>query len=289
MAASRSIQRMDVRTLQSRGFVAIPYPVAVRTSVQDAMQSWKNFCDLADEQKRKLCGGDRIVDFGYMRRNDKGPRADDKELFHVVGHNLTKLHALAAQVNDRRATAFIDANDVLVRETAPFIEGFARAVEKQYGLKGLEKAVAGARDNWTIRFLHYFPGSRPIFANAHADRGGYTFHCWEDQEGGEYLDFDGIWKPWPVSDTQTIIFPSMGLNFYSAGKLKALWHRVIPNETTVAKGRYAMVMFIDFNMSHRFDDSRFRMQDFEQGFNYSMPFDEFKKLFVPGKQGSASV
>jgi len=272
---------MQVTTLVTDGYVTIPYPQSLRVRVHEAMQSWKNFCALPIEEKRKLSGGDRVSDFGYMRREDTGPRVDDKELFHVVKNEMSRLHTKVVTVSDQRAVRFIDAVETLRKESAPFIQEFAQAVEQEYQLNGLEEAVANSQHNWTFRYLHYFPGKRPSLANAHADRGGFTFHLWEDHVGGEYFDFDREWHPWSVSETKTIIFPSMGLQYFSHCALKALWHRIVPNKITETTGRYSMVAFIDFNMSHRFDDNQYRMQNFEPGFNYNMPFRDFKKLFVP--------
>jgi len=272
---------MDLSSLRKDGFVTVSYPPLLRSRVCEAMQSWKSFCNLSENEKTKLSGGDRIQDFGYMRRKDSGPRADNKELFHVVRKRLPQLHAQADAMSDRRAAAFIDAVDVLLQESVPLIQTFAQRIEQEYGLKGFEAEVVGSQDNWTFRYLHYFPGVQPVLANAHADRGGFTFHTWEDHDGGEYLSLNGTWMPWPVSDTKTIIFPSMGLQYRSKGELKALWHRVVPNETTAKVGRYSMVIFIDFKMDYRFDDSRYRIQDFQPGFNYQTSAEEFTRLFVP--------
>lgn len=273
--------RVDSNELATRGFVTVAYPPLLRTRVQSAMASWKNFCALSIEEKRKLSGGSRLRDFGYMKREDAGPKADDKELFHVVRRRLPELHSAADAMADRRAGAFIDAIDILLEASVPLIQAFAQSVEREYSLRGFEAEVMRSQDNWTFRYLHYFSGERPALANAHADRGGFTFHTWEDHDGGEYLDFDKNWRPWPVSETQTIIFPSMGLQYRSQGQLKALWHRVVPNHTTVAQGRYSMVIFIDFAMNHRYNDAARRLQDFEPGFNYRLTHEDFAKLFVP--------
>lgn len=273
---------MDVRSLSSTGFVTVSYPPILRKHMQEAMESWQRFCDLPLEQKQLLSGGDRINDFGYMVRKDNGSRADDKELFHALRANFSNLLPLAEKIQDRRATDFIQAIDNLIVSMESLVRQFARDVERHFGITGFEADVLKNKDSWVFRYLRYPPGARPVLANAHADRRGFTFHLGETQEGGEYYDLKkNEWRPWPLSDIQTIIFPSMDLQYRSRNRLKALWHRVVPNEKSVAYGRYSMVAFIDFANSHRFDDSRFRMQEFEPGFNYSCPFDEFQKLFVP--------
>ncbi len=270
---------MDVRSLQSDGFVSIEYPRALRAAVRKAMHSWQKFCTLPTEQKRLLSGGDRVKDFGYMRREDTGPTADEKELFHSVRAYFPLLLPRAAQIGDRRATEFIAAIDTLTAQMSQLVKTFAHEVERAYGLTGFEQEVLSSIDLWTFRYLRY-PKHKPVLANAHADRGGFTFHLGETEGGGEYYDFNRVWRPWPVGDTRTIIFPSMGLQYRSKNKLKALWHRVVPVESPESE-RFSMVAFIDFQQSHRFDDSHYRMQDFKPGFNYHWPFDLFSKLFVP--------
>ncbi len=271
---------MDVRTLDTNGFVSFDYPILLRDAVGEAMESWKAFCTLPIEQKRLLSGGDRIKDFGYMCRQDAGPNADEKELFHALRANYPELLPKAQLVGDKRATDFIEAVDVLLYRMGPVVQIFAREVEKRYGIPGFEDDVMQSQDYWTFRYLRY-PKNKPILANKHGDRGGFTFHLGETEGGGQYLDLhERVWKEWPVSEKRTIIFPSMGLQHRSKGQLKALWHQVVPTESSASE-RFAMVTFVDFQGTHRFDDSRFNMKDFEPGFNYEIPFNEFDKYFVP--------
>jgi len=269
---------MNIDTLRTDGFVTVQYPPNLRTLVMTAMASWQAFCKLPPEEKSKLSQQtDRTVDFGYMRRTDQGKAADDKELFHLVGKNLPQIYRQAADIADPRATLFIKAIDALLRESAPLVREFAHEVERVYHLTGFEDEVMSSQDNWTFRLLHYFGGAK-ILAYRHPDRKGFTLHLNESAPGGEYLGFDHIWRPWTVSEKQTIIFPSMELQYRSAGMLKALWHQILSTPETIHTGRYAMVAFIDFRHSHRVEG---RTQDFEPGFNYDIPFEEFRKVFVP--------
>ncbi len=270
---------LQVADLKTRGFVRVDYPRPLREAVSVAMGSWQRFCTLPLEQKRLLSGGDRIKDFGYMRRQDVGPTADEKELFHSVRANFPLLLPKAKLVGDRRATDFITAVDTLTERMLPLVRTFAGEVEDAYKIPGFEELVMKSADYWTFRYLRY-PKAKPILANPHTDRGGMTFHLGETEGGGEYLGFDGIWRAWPVSEEETIFFPSMGLQHCSNNELKALWHRVVPVESPVTE-RYSMVAFIDFQNSHRFNDSQFRMQDREPGFNYHCTFAEFDRYFLP--------
>jgi len=273
---------MEVQTLRTDGFVSIKYPRPLRQAMQGAMESWKTFCTLPMEQKRLLSGGDRINDFGYMKREDVGARRDDKELFHALRSKYPLLLPKAEQVGDKRATDFIRAVDVLLVRMGPLVQTFAREVERCYGIAGFEDEVMRSQDYWTFRFLRY-PKGQEVLANPHGDRGGFTFHLGESEGGGEYFGFDRRWRPWPVSEKETIIFPGMGLQYRSKCALKALWHRVLPTESLSAE-RYSMVTFVDFQMSHRFNDAHWNMKDFSPGFNYDMLFDEFGKLFVPHRE-----
>lgn len=270
---------MNVEQLQTDGFVSVEYPEQLRMCVKHAMRSWQNFCSLPTDKKEQLSGGDRLRDFGYMFRKDTGPRTDQKEIFHVVRNRIAELREKGEGISDKRAVNFINAIDALIGASAPLVQKFARAVARTYGLADFETDVMNSQDNWTFRYIHYFGGE--TLAHAHADRGGFTLHLHESDAGGEYFGFDNKWHPWPVTDTQTIIFPSMVLQHYSAGALKALWHRVQPTPKTAAHGRYSMVAFIDFAHVLRYNDAAKNLKDFNPGFNYRMPWNEFDALFVP--------
>lgn len=277
--------KMDVKTLRTDGYVAFDRPAKMLPVANAAMSSWQRFCALPLEEKRIFSGGDRVKDFGYMLRQDTGPNADAKELFHVKRVQIKEMHALATKVRDRRATEFISAVDALIAETIPIVRLFARGVQETYALPGFAAQVLAAQDQWIFRYVHYLKGE--VLANAHPDRGGFTLHLNETHEGGEYLTFGGEWRPWLVSAKRTVIFPSMGLQHLSKGELKALYHRVVANPETRNGGRCSMVAFIDFFNPWRYDDSVKRLQDFPHGFNYKMPFAAFDKLFVPNWHGHA--
>lgn len=274
---------MNVYSLATKGFVSIPYPPELRRKVRGAMDSWKAFCALPALEKLKLSGGDRKKDFGYMFRQNTGPRADRKELFHATLPNLSALYEQAELVKQSEATAFIGATDTLLEAVSPFISDFAKSVERTYGLNGFPNEVSTSRRLWTLRYLHYFANNASkgdVLAHAHADRGGFTLHMDEDSPGGEYLSFDGQWRPFPLTEKETIIFPSLVLQHRSKGWLKALCHRVVATAETAGKERFSMVAFIDFSDSVRWDDVHHRSQEKGPGFNYAMPHEEFARFFV---------
>ncbi len=269
----------DMSTLDKNGFVTVQYPPSLRARVVDAMGSWKSFCDLPLEEKLKLSKDtERHIDFGYMRRDEPGPRGDHKELFHLVGKNLPEIYEKARLISDERAIAFIKAIDVLLEEAAPLVQEFACKIEEHYKLPGFEAEVMRAVNNWTFRYLHYFSQDNDMLAYEHADRKGFTLHLNESDSGGEYFGFDRVWRPWHVSDKQTIIFPSIELQYRSKCALQALWHRILSTPQTRHTGRFAMVAFIDFRHSHRIVR---RVQEFDPGFNYGISFDEYREHFAP--------
>lgn len=266
---------MDIEGLTERGFVEAPYPRELRKCVDDAMHAWQIFCTLPHETKVMFSGGDRIRDFGYMRRTD----GDNKELFHVSGKDTPALERCAREFINKQPLAFIDALDALIQSATPLVQQFAERVEYVYDMPGFTTEVMEAADRWTFRYLHYFGGDEAL-ADPHVDRGGFTLHLRETHPGGEYLDFDRRWQSWPISDAQTIIFPSMGFQYRSSGILKALWHQVKPIPETQSGDRFSMVVFVDFHQPVEYDQRNGRLQEFEPGFNYDMPFAEFAKLFM---------
>jgi isopenicillin N synthase-like dioxygenase len=273
---------MNITRLERDGFVSVEYPLTLRAVVREAVRSWRDFCSLTFEEKRHFSGGDRVQDFGYMLRKDHGPRADQKEHFHVKLANMPALRAREVTFPNKKSLAFISASHALLKQIGPMVEEFAYHVARTYHLAGLVPEVMKSQDEWTFRYLHYFPSSgNGTLAHQHADRGGFTLHLDESHGGSEYLDKQYDWQALPLTHDSTVIFPSMGLQYRSQCALKALWHRVVSTEKTHDGGRYSMVAFIDFNRDAKFNDAQYRMQNFAAGFNYSMSMSELQKLFVP--------
>ncbi|MDB5188311.1 MAG: hypothetical protein JWO50_831 [Candidatus Kaiserbacteria bacterium] len=271
---------MNIDSLKTEGFVRFNYPKSLRWDVAIAIDAWRAFCALDEKEKRKISGGDRINDFGYMHRNDSGPTADKKEIFHVTGEHIKELMQKARYVHDQSSISFILALYELLEGLFPVVKEFAINVEEQYKIPRLAARVLGSKDTWTIRFVHYYGVGEPVLAKPHTDRGGFTIHMYESHPGGQYLGRDRAWHDWPINHKESILFPSAGLQFLR-NELKALCHRVISLDDTLHGGRYSMVGFIDFPLGHRFDDTRFRMQDLPVGFNYDISPEDYRKYFVP--------
>jgi isopenicillin N synthase-like dioxygenase len=276
--------------LNRQGFVTVKYPLDLRPKVTDAMESWKAFCTLPQDQKDLLKLGDRDRDIGYVnRRSDRVPKADPKEFFHVNGKRIPQILEAADKISDRRAVEFIHAHSVMMAGITPLITQFASETERFYGVEGFEDMVLGSTHEWVFRFLHYYPGAvapGEIIGHAHTDRGGFTLHLNEDYPGAQYLDREKKWHPLPVSEGETVIFASMGLQLTSRGKLRALCHEVIATPEAARDGRYSMVAFIDYDNRWKYNDIKKsgeqsnRLQNKEPGFNYDMSPEEFAKLFI---------
>lgn len=274
---------MNIRDLETTGFVRVAYPPLLRLRVREAMASWKAFCQLPADVKGMLQIGTRLKDIGYVLRVSEGrANHDDKEFFHAARNLPQEVREKAKNISDPRALAFIDATDSLLKEVTPLVREFVREVESGFGLNGFEEEVMDNRDNWKFRYLHYFPSDagREI-ASAHADRGGFTLHMFETHEGADYLGFDKAWRPLPVSEGETVIFPSLHLQHRAESRMNALCHRVRATSEAAREGRYSMVAFIDFIMDKKFNDAGYRLQDLEPGFNYFLSKEDLEKYFVP--------
>jgi isopenicillin N synthase-like dioxygenase len=132
--------------------------------------------------------------------------------------------------------------------------------------------------------LHYF-GEREVgevTASPHIDKGGFTLHLFETDQGLEYLDIKTReWHEMPIGKNETVIIAGARLQNYSENNLKALCHRVVANEKTRRDGRYSAVLFVDFATAPLYDKDKFgRLQGFSAGFNYDMPAQEFSKMFT---------
>lgn len=271
---------MDVRSLETDGFAVIKYPAHLRACVHAAMAAWQGFCALPLDQKLLLSNQDRHSDFGYMVRDGKGQQEDRKEMFHLSRRNIGEVLERASRISDPRALTHIEAIDSLIAAIRETISDFSHSVEAEYAIPGLAQDVLNNSDGWTFRFLHYLGGE--MLAHPHADKGGITLHLDESDPGGEYLDFTGQWRPWPISHDQTIIFPSVKLQHRSQGRLKALCHRVTTTPKTRQHGRFALVAFANFAWTHRFNNDKYpHSQQLAPGYNYNISSADFEDYLIP--------
>ena len=174
--------------------------------------------------------------------------------------------------------------EFLLDRMEPLILQFAENIENEYGVQGLVDEVKISKPYWILRYLHYFGDQQAgaEIAAPHTDKGGFTLHLYESDEGLQYYCIKTYaWKPMPVYDTQTVIIPAVQLQLRSQGTLKALYHRVVATEKTAQAGRFSMVCFIPFQNTRLYNKKVFgSMQTHAIGFNYSLSHQEFANYFV---------
>jgi hypothetical protein len=219
---------------------------------------------------------------GYELKETPGASLDLKEDFHYTQDGSDWLVATAGKMGEISSLKFVESAKALVPLIRPMVLHFATEVERTHDLTGFVDEVSSGQGKWIIRFLHYFGGRTEgeETATAHADKSGFTL-SFPSTPGLERLDYDGGWHPMSVPEGQTLIHPSMQLQYRSRGDLKALCHRVVATETTAGTGRFSMVCFIPLTKTASYNKKGVgRLQEFAPGFNYTMPFPEFEKLFV---------
>lgn len=276
----------DITTMQSAGYVAIPYPFELRKRVEEAVGLWKKFCELPVDVKKGLPYSNGGAGVGYEIKDGSGPKGDHKENFDVTLAGKKWIEEtgrlLPDVVREKTPFAFTTSAANLVHALKPMIIEFAKSVERNFGLAGFADEVTESEDAFFVRFIHYFGDRRAgeETASAHVDQSGFTLHLFESHAGLQCLTYEGEWIDMPVSEGETVIIPSMQLQLRSEGQLHALCHRVIANDVTAVEGRWSAVCFIQLKNTPKYDkDAHGRLQEKKPGFNYGMAHAEFGNLF----------
>lgn len=274
----------DIEKFRDKGLVSVPYPSNLKKVVSEVAESWKLFCGLPKEVKEKFEYILNVHDgTGYEIKDDPSVEIDLKENFHVSLGELGRFRSTAKDIEDERTTHFIRDVENLMNKVEPFVVDFIEKVEKTYNLRGFKDECLEGKDMWVFRYLHYFKSGKSgkELAAPHCDRGGFTLHLYESVSGLEYLGYDGeSWNTMPISLGETVIIPGMQLQMRSEGELKALCHKVKSNDISAKEGRFSAVLFVDFPHTARYNKKAYGMlKRFGPGFNYTMPFSEFSKLF----------
>lgn len=272
---------MSIQELCELGFVNVDYPENLREAVEKAVASWKSFCQLPREEKLAFSfledsHGDGA---GYELKEEKGSKKDLKENFHVTLFQHERLSAIANQ----RTFPFLNDAKILLDCMEPLVLTFAREIEEEQGVEGLVEEVAISKPYWILRYLHYFGDQKEggELAAPHTDKGGFTLHLFESDEGLECYCIKTVqWTPMPVYENQTVIIPAMQLQLRSEGNLKALYHRVVATEKTARDGRFSMVCFITMDNTPKYNKKTYgNTQTHAIGFNYSISHEEFSRFF----------
>jgi isopenicillin N synthase-like dioxygenase len=271
----------SINELRNLGLLNVDYPDDLRKAVERAVASWKTFCQLPRAEKCVFAflednHGDGA---GYELKEERASKKDLKENFHVTLFQYARLSEIA----NNRTFPFLSDAKILLDRMEPLILEFAKIIEAEYRIEGLLDEVRFSKPYWILRYLHYFGDQQEgcEIAAPHADKGGFTLHLFESDEGLQYYCIkQRSWKAMPVEEKQTVIIPAMQLQLWSKGDLKALYHRVIATEKTAKNGRFSMVCFIPFQNTPMYNKKAHgSMQTHDIGFNYDLSHEEFADLF----------
>lgn len=164
----------------------------------------------------------------------------------------------------------------------PIVEKYATKIEKEADIDGLVNEVMMNKSSWILRYLHYFGGKdKPIMANPHIDKSGFTIHLYESDPGlGYYCMHTKIWKSIINSNEYLTIMNGAQIQLRTKNKFIAHCHRVLNDNTTVMKDRHVLVCFIPLERTPRYNKTKYgNMQSHEPGFNYHLSYKKFSKFF----------
>lgn len=269
--------------LKNQSLVSIEYPNNLRSSVEKAVHSWIDFCKLPNEEKLSFTflEDNHSDGSGYELKEEKASKKDLKENFHVTLFQYSRL----AEIANKRTFAFLNDAKNLLDHMEPLILEFSKMVEDECKIEGFVEEVKASKPHWILRYLHYF-GDQPEgaeIAAPHVDKGGFTLHLYESDEGLEhYCLVDLEWKPMPVAKDQTVIIPAIQLQLKSEGQLKALYHRVVATDKTSKTGRFSMVCFVPLQRTPMYNKKNYgSLQIHDVAFNYKISHNQLLKLFLP--------
>lgn len=263
-----------------KGFTTIPFPNELHKSVLCLAEAWKKWCSLDQKTKQAFPYVDGV---GYEFQDTPGNTRDLKEVFHFTGEKEEWLLEQAKNTKSMHALDLITHSRTVLENLFPEILKYNRQIEKEFGIEGLVDEIEASKNTIFIRAIHYFEGKRAGDTHAahHVDKSGQTEHLYEDFPGVECLGKDGVWRPMPTWNDEMIAFGSMQMQLRSENKIRALCHRVVTTNESGIHGRFAIVAFTRLAKTPTYNKAhRGRLQDMSAGFNYDLPFDEFKKFFA---------
>lgn len=272
----------NMQDIQTQGFVVATYSDALRTAIERATQSWQAFCELPESEKVKVGYSSASAGVGYEYKKGGGYRTDRKENFDITRGGLEWLHAQLEHVDNNAVRQFVTDASAVIKLLNPIAHDFASSVEEVFGISDFTSEVDASNASFFVRFIHYFgdriPGEET--ATAHVDQSGFTFHLFETDPGLQLLNKDLEWCDMPVPTSMTVIIPAMQMQLRSQDTIKALPHRVVATEQTARQGRFSAVCFVQLAETPKYDkETHGRLQEKEAGFNYTLPFGEFKNMF----------
>ncbi len=249
----------------------INYPCEVQNQVDSFISSWKDFCAQSEQTKSVYKYQDGV---GYENQTDSTGTRDAKELLHytLASHEELRKQGFSDPLLER-AQKLVEGLDAIVQQ-------YLQEIEVEYSVD-LQTDIT-SNQSWILRALHYYEGSvrGSQIAMPHVDKGGFTLHLYESDEGLEYLNQEYKWLPIDVSGGKTVIIPGLAAQYVTGNSVKGVYHRVVANEQVAREGRYSLVLFIDIPKMPKYNkDKHGRMQDKEIGFNYSLSQEELEVMF----------
>ena len=273
-----------IKTIETNGFIEIDYPDRLKKVIIRSFVNWKNFCALSKEIKEKFIFE---KNGGYEKRIKKN-NYDNKETFHTSIPGIKRFDRMKLLKNQTACLFLSDASTIL-KEVLPILENFTKQVEETFIIKKILSDIKKYPDCLSIRYIHYLPGNNisDIIGQPHVDKGGFTLHLFEDCDGVEYL-WKNLWYPFPLNKNKTVLFGGLQLQLITKNSVKALCHRILATKKSTESGRYSIVLFTNFPSKPYYNKSVYgRSQNFPAGFNYTISFSEFAKMFTRSKKMSA--
>lgn len=255
------------------GYGTINYPQSIRNSVADVMNKFRSFCSQPLEHKQNMSYQNSM---GYENRDRSTDSAsvDHKESFYIKANYNLPSSFLTSEIDGE----FVLSCKRLLDEIVPLVDNSVRILSE---IANLNLSQYFDKSALTLRAIHYYPDTSEEIAHHHVDRGGQTYHLYETTDGLESY-WQGKWSKIIFNKGQMIYFPGIQAQFASKCALKGLCHRVVSNDESTKRGRYSLVLFIDYyKLSHKYSMRKRGPIEkaFTPGQNYDIAFPLLKDYF----------
>lgn len=263
--------------LDKFGYGIIDYPESLKNTVSRLMENFISFCDQSVEHKHHLAYKNSM---GYENRDKtiNPDSVDHKESFYIKSSYEIADPSLASKIDE----AFISSCKQLLEEALPIIEGSTKILSE---IADVDLTQYFDKSALTLRAIHYYPDASREIAHHHVDRGGQTYHLFESTDGLEAY-WQEKWSNIIFDQNQMIYFPCIQAQYASKCKLKGLSHRVVSNNDSIQRGRYSLVLFIDYNkLPYKYSMNKKGPIEkaFTLGQNYTISFEDLENYFEEKK------
>lgn len=268
--------------MRDYGFASVESSANIKMVAEKALESWQNFYKLPSEVKSifvRAGNGAR-----YQPRLMEEGRQDGEEAFCIPRSELGRLRTIAP--TNHTCSEFFQDSEVMLGELREFIVDFAIQIEGRGGayLSGLTDEVRQGIDAWSLRFSRYPPAqtTERIIGPPTVDQYGLTIHVITTTSGIRYWDESrNSWVGMSVEPEKMVIVAGLQMQYRSHCEIIALPYLTESNEVSAEEGRDSIVCFIPLVNTPKFDEAQYPMLRRKSvGFNCSMKFENFKKLFT---------